>query len=158
RPVRRQPGVRPPADAAVPGDWVPRPQHRPPGAGPAARRPGRRPPPAGRRLPGPDPGPVPGPAQGAGVRPDPLADARAARADVQKKSVQATERGRPDVARRRAEWRGGVMPGLDADRVVVIDETWAKTNMTRTHGYAPRGERLVDATPHGHWHTTTFVG
>jgi transposase len=47
---------------------------------------------------------------------------------------------------------------LDPDRVVVIDETWAKTNMTRTHGYAPRGERLVEAVPHGHWHTTTFIG
>jgi len=50
------------------------------------------------------------------------------------------------------------MPGLDPDRVVVIDETWAKTNMARTHGYAPRGQRLVDAAPHGHWHTTTFIG
>jgi len=50
------------------------------------------------------------------------------------------------------------MPALDPDRVVVIDETWAKTNMTRTHGYAPRGERLVGTAPHRHWHTTTFVG
>ena len=50
------------------------------------------------------------------------------------------------------------MPGLDPRRLVFIDETWAKTNMTRTRGYAPRGERLVDAAPHGHWHTTTFVG
>jgi transposase len=41
---------------------------------------------------------------------------------------------------------------------VFIDETWAKTNMTRTHGYAPKGERLIDAAPHGHWHTTTVVG
>lgn len=39
-----------------------------------------------------------------------------------------------------------------------IDETWAKTNMARTHGYAPRGQRLTDDAPHGHWHTTTFVG
>lgn len=39
-----------------------------------------------------------------------------------------------------------------------LDETWAKTNMTRTHGYAPRGERLTDDSPHGHWHTTAFVG
>jgi transposase len=30
--------------------------------------------------------------------------------------------------------------------------------MTRTHGYAPKGKRLVDAAPHGHWQTTTFVG
>lgn len=50
------------------------------------------------------------------------------------------------------------MPALSPAKLVFIDETWAKTNMTRTHGYAPRGERLVDAAPHGHWHTTTFVG
>jgi transposase len=62
------------------------------------------------------------------------------------------------VRRRREAWRSEVMPGLDPARLVFIDETWAKTNMARTHGYAPRGERLVEAVPHGHWHTTTFVG
>lgn len=51
-----------------------------------------------------------------------------------------------------------MMPELDRDRVVFLDETWAKTNMTTTHGYAPKGERLIDAAPHGHWNTTTFVG
>ncbi len=29
--------------------------------------------------------------------------------------------------------------------------------MTRTHGWAARGKRLVDKTPHGHWNTTTFL-
>ena len=29
--------------------------------------------------------------------------------------------------------------------------------MTRTHGRAPRGERLVDKVPHGHWRTLTFL-
>ena len=29
--------------------------------------------------------------------------------------------------------------------------------MTRSHGWAPRGERLRAAVPHGHWKTTTFV-
>ena len=29
--------------------------------------------------------------------------------------------------------------------------------MVRHYGWHPRGERLVDAAPHGHWHTTTFV-
>ena len=38
-----------------------------------------------------------------------------------------------------------------------IDETWASTNMARTHGRAPRGERLRAPVPHGHWKTTTFV-
>jgi len=41
---------------------------------------------------------------------------------------------------------------------VFIDETWAKTNMARTHGRCPRGERLRMGAPHGHWKTTTFVG
>ena len=62
------------------------------------------------------------------------------------------------MAAARAEWRSEVIPGLDPGRLVFVDETWAKTNMTATHGYAARGERLVDAAPQGHWHTTTFVG
>jgi transposase len=40
---------------------------------------------------------------------------------------------------------------------VFIDETWASTNMARTHGRAPRGQRLRAAIPHGHWKTTTVV-
>jgi len=40
---------------------------------------------------------------------------------------------------------------------VFIDETWASTNMARTRGRAPRGQRLRAAVPHGHWKTTTFV-
>ena len=50
------------------------------------------------------------------------------------------------------------MPELDPARLVFIDETWAKTNMARTRGYAPRGQRLAGAAPHAHWHTTTFIG
>jgi transposase len=41
--------------------------------------------------------------------------------------------------------------------LVFVDETWAKTNMTRTHGRAPRGQRLVAHVPHGHWTTMTFL-
>jgi transposase len=29
--------------------------------------------------------------------------------------------------------------------------------MTRLRGRAPRGERLIDKTPHGHWKTTTLI-
>jgi len=60
------------------------------------------------------------------------------------------------VLSRRLAWRDS-QPGLDPDRLVFIDETGAKTNMARTHGWAPRGERLRMAVPHGHWNTTTFV-
>ena len=41
--------------------------------------------------------------------------------------------------------------------MIFIDETWAKTNMTRLRGRAPCGQRLVDKTPHGHWMTTTLI-
>ena len=44
-----------------------------------------------------------------------------------------------------------------AERLVFIDETWAKTNMTRTHGRSAVGQRLVASVPHGHWKTLTFV-
>jgi transposase len=54
-------------------------------------------------------------------------------------------------------WRAEVMPGLDPERLVFVDETGAKTDMARSHGYAPAGQRLVDAVPYGRWHTTTFV-
>ena len=29
--------------------------------------------------------------------------------------------------------------------------------MTRRHGWAPRGERLIAKVPHGHWKTATFL-
>jgi transposase len=60
------------------------------------------------------------------------------------------------VATRRADWRA-TQPELDAGRLVFIDETWAKTNMTRLRGRAPIGQRLIDRTPHGHWKTTTLI-
>jgi transposase len=41
--------------------------------------------------------------------------------------------------------------------LIFIDETWAKTNMTRTRGRCLRGERLTCKTPHGHWQTTTLI-
>jgi transposase len=41
--------------------------------------------------------------------------------------------------------------------VIFIDETWAKTNMTRLRGRSLRGQRLIDKSPHGHWQTTTLI-
>jgi transposase len=73
-----------------------------------------------------------------------------------KKSLHASEQDRPDVARRRDRWhrhRGK----LDPARLVFIDETWAKTNMTRTHGRCLRGKRLLAKVPHGRWRTLTFL-
>ena len=63
-----------------------------------------------------------------------------------KKTVVASERDRPDVARRRAQWTKR-QSGIDPKRLVFIDETWTKTNMEPLRGWAPRGERLPRRVP-----------
>src|SRR5215210_954324 len=55
------------------------------------------------------------------------------------------------------------MPGLDASRLVFLDETRASTRMAsarmaRTGGRAPRGGRPAAAVPHGRRRVATFVG
>jgi hypothetical protein len=41
---------------------------------------------------------------------------------------------------------------------VFLDESAAQTNMTRLRGRAPRGERVYDHAPAGHWRVTTLIG
>ena len=38
-----------------------------------------------------------------------------------------------------------------------LEESGAKTNMTRLWGRAPRGERAHDSAPHGHWCVRTMI-
>ncbi|TIO05219.1 MAG: IS630 family transposase [Mesorhizobium sp.] len=73
-----------------------------------------------------------------------------------KKTLIAAEQDRPDVARRRAQWKahqGRIAPS----RLVFIDETWTKTNMAPLRGWAPRGQRLKAKVPHRRWKTMTFL-
>jgi transposase len=46
---------------------------------------------------------------------------------------------------------------VDPERLVFIDETWARTDMTPLRGWAPCGQRLIGKVPHGRWKTTTFL-
>jgi transposase len=78
------------------------------------------------------------------------------RSSASKKSLVAGERDRPDVARRRAQWIK-YQDRIKSERLVFIDETWTKTNMTPLRGWAPRGQRFVGKVPHRRWTTTTFV-
>ena len=75
---------------------------------------------------------------------------------AQKKTAHAAEQDRPDVLKQRQAWFENQLD-LDPHRLVFIDETWASTNMARSHGRCRRGERLRAGVPHGHWKTTTFV-
>jgi hypothetical protein len=74
-----------------------------------------------------------------------------------KKTLFALEQARADVAHRRQRWRS-FQSGLDPRRLVFIDETWIKTNMTPLWGWGEKGKRLRGFTPHGHWRTLTFIG
>lgn len=43
------------------------------------------------------------------------------------------------------------------NRLVWLDEFGAATNLQRTHGRAPPGERVVAFVPHGHWKVVSTI-
>lgn len=88
---------------------------------------------------------------------DDLSGVPSSQADSKKKTLIAAEQEREDVARKRSQWKCD-QAQIDPDRAVFIDETWAKTNMTRTYGRSKRGTRLIERVPAGRWETTTFLG
>lgn len=73
-----------------------------------------------------------------------------------KKHLHASERERPEVQARREQWRAE-MAQVDPRREVFVDELGAQTTMTPLYGRAPRGQRVEDAVPADHWHTTTLI-
>lgn len=42
--------------------------------------------------------------------------------------------------------------------MIFLDESGAKTNLTRRCGRAPKGQRVHAKIPQGHWNTTTMIG
>ena len=73
-----------------------------------------------------------------------------------KKACEAAEQKRADVARARRRWMRE--QGMsDPARLVFIDETSTNTAMVRLRGRCPRGIRLIDHVPHGHWKTIAFI-
>jgi transposase len=73
-----------------------------------------------------------------------------------KKTAYGDEQTRPDVARKRVWWRK-YLTRIDITRMVFIDETWTKTNMTPLRGWGNKGKRLIGRAPHGRWKTLTFL-
>ena len=51
----------------------------------------------------------------------------------------------------------GRLAGVRLGQLVFLDEFGAATNMQRTHGRAPPGERVVSAVPHGHWKLVSTI-
>jgi len=73
-----------------------------------------------------------------------------------KKTLYAAEQKRAEVARARRRWMRE-QGFFDPAKLVFVDETSTNTMMVRLCGRSPRGERLIDYAPHGHWKTITFV-
>ena len=59
----------------------------------------------------------------------------------------------------REAWHKHRLPAMRASpgRLVFIDETSVKTNMTPLRGRSPKGDRLVADAPFGRWNTQTFI-
>jgi transposase len=75
---------------------------------------------------------------------------------TKKKTLSAEEQNREDVREKREEWRQAAA-ALAIECLVFLDETGAKTNMTRLYGRAENGDRVNDSAPAGHWNTTTLI-
>ncbi len=75
-----------------------------------------------------------------------------------KKGLIASERDRPALRRARADWarRQRFMRQVP-HRLVFVDETSVRTDLTRLRGRAPRGQRLTGSAPFGRWHSQTFI-
>jgi hypothetical protein len=67
--------------------------------------------------------------------------------ELEKKTLITAEQEREDVAQKRSQWKCDQVQ-IDPDRVVFIDETWAKTNMTQTY---------LDEFKDGDGHGTVFA-
>lgn len=76
-----------------------------------------------------------------------------------KKSLVATERRRAKVRKQRNDWFEHRLPAIAEmpERVVFLDETAVKTNLTRLRGWGQRGERLSMDAPFGSWGTQTLI-
>jgi transposase len=72
-----------------------------------------------------------------------------------KKTLHAQQQDTPEVQAQRAAFEARIAT-VDPARLIFVDETGATTAMTRTHGRAPIGERVVGSIP-GDWQNVTLI-
>jgi transposase len=73
-----------------------------------------------------------------------------------KKTLKASEQEREDIAKSRDAWQK-FQKVVDVRRLVFLDESGLKTNMTRRYGRARNGNRCLDSAPCGHWEAVTIL-
>lgn len=78
-------------------------------------------------------------------------------AATEKKSLHAAERDTEENRKRREAFVTQLREVAPED-LIYLDESGVSTQMTRTYARAPRGERIHDAVPGGHWRMVTILG
>lgn len=76
---------------------------------------------------------------------------------AQKKSLHAAERDTEANRQRRQEFLERLRT-IAPEKLIFLDESGVTTQMTRAWGRAPKGERIAEATPQGHWRVLTTLG
>ena len=74
-----------------------------------------------------------------------------------KKSLHASE-GDTEANRKRREEFLATIATVPPERLIFLDESGVTTQMTRPWGRAPKGERIAEAAPQGHWNVLTTLG
>ena len=88
-----------------------------------------------------------------------LADCSIVLGSAIKKSLQATEQKRTEIAAQREAWINRRRPFFNQSlpRLIFIDETSTNTKLTKRTGWAPVGQRYEAYAPFGSWKTQTFI-
>ena len=73
-----------------------------------------------------------------------------------KKTLKASEQGREDIVQARREWKE-FQGNTDPNHLVFLDESCAKTNLTRRYGRSFKGMRCPDSAPGGRWETVAVL-
>lgn len=74
-----------------------------------------------------------------------------------KKTLHAAERDTEANRKRRQEFLQ-IIQSIPLKKLIFLDESGVTTQMTRQWGRAPKGERVIEATPQGHWKVLTTLG
>jgi len=74
----------------------------------------------------------------------------------QKKSLHAHERD-TEANRQRRQAFLETLRTIAPEKLIFLDESGVTTQMTRLRGRAPRGTRIAEATPQGHWQVLTTL-
>lgn len=97
------------------------------------------------------------PAWGAGGQESSGADVATDGITTQKKSFHATERDSEANRQQRKEFLAQIAT-IPPEKLKFLDESGVTTQMTRLWGRAPKGQRIDEATPQGHWKVLTTLG